>query len=408
MPQYQYTGLDSSGRNVKAVINADSVAAAKTNLRKDGIFPSSIKEVEVSYQSENQAKKKINLFQKKIPIGDLSNMTRQMATLVASHIPLVEALDALTDQIENPRLKAAISRIRTDVNEGSTLSKALSKYPDIFSDLFVNMVASGETSGALDVVLLRLADFLEYQDRLFKKVRGAMIYPLIMICFGLGAVLVIFTVVIPELESVFADSRQALPLITQIILWFSRFTLEFWWLMVLLFVGLAIGIKKYLDTEGGKRWWDQISLKLPVFGDLIRMISVSRFTKTLSTLLRSGIPLLPSLRVVKNVVSNTTIREAIEQASTNLTEGQGISGPLKRSGQFPPLVTHMVTVGEKTGELENMLEKVSEHYEYQVNTRVESFTALLEPIMILLLAGIVLVIVLSVILPMIELNNTVI
>jgi general secretion pathway protein F len=267
------------------------------------------------------------------------------------------------------------------------------------------MVASGEQSGALDVVLQRLADFLEYQDRLKKKVWSALTYPIFMIAFGGIAILVIFTRVIPEIESLFTENKQTLPLITQIVLAISRFVISYWWI-VLLVAGLIFeSIRRFLASETGKTWWDEKRLKLPIFGDLVRMIAVSRFTKTLATLLKSGIPLLTSLRIVKNVVGNRTILKAIEQATTDLTEGANISDPLKRSGQFPPLVTHMISVGEKTGELEQMLDKVSEHYEYQVNSKIQNFTSLIEPVMIVLLAVVVLIIVLSVILPMLEINN---
>jgi general secretion pathway protein F len=406
MPQYQYQGFDAKGKNVRGVVHADNAAAAKSQLRRDGFFVSNLQEALLATEETGASSNPLSRFFRRIPVEDVSNMTRQLATLVAAHIPLVEALSALVDQVENPDLKAAIARVRADVNEGSTLHNALAKYPEVFSDLYVSMVASGEASGALDIVLLRLADFLEYQSRLRKKVMGAMLYPLGMIAFGAIAVLVIFTVVIPELEQVFSENKQQLPLMTRIVLVLSKFTVAYWWVMLAGLVIAAFAVARYFNSEIGRRQWDETKLKLPVFGDVFRMIAVSRFTKTLSTLLRSGIPLLPSLNVVKNVVNNITIKEAIEKATVNLTEGQGISGPLKRSGQFPPLVTHMVSVGERTGEIESMLERVADHYEYQVNNKVENFTALIEPIMIIILALIVLVIVLSVVLPMIELNNT--
>lgn len=406
MPQYQYQAYNSNGRSVKGVVTTDSAAAAKNQLRNQGLFPSELREVEVQSKSGGDSGKKVQFnFFKRISTDDLAGMTRQLATLVASHIPLVEALDALTDQVENDRLKAACSKVKADVNEGAPLHKALSRYPDVFSSLYISMVESGEASGALDIVLLRLADFLEYQSRLQKKVTSAMIYPAIMLLVGLGAVLFIFTVVIPQFEAIFEDNRQTLPTITQVILWFSRNTIEYWWVLLTTLVLGMYGIRRFLKHERGQRWWDEKKLKLPVVGDLVRMVAISRFTKTLSTLLRSGITLLACLKVVKNVVGNITIKEAIEDATTNLTEGQGISGPLKRSGQFPPMVTHMISVGERTGDLEDMLQRVAEHYDYQVDTRIQGFTALIEPLMILLLAGVVLIIVLSVVLPMIEMTN---
>ena len=407
MPQYQYQGFSASGKNIRGFVTADNVNAAKAQLKRDGFYPSQIQEVLLSHSHQKGGSSSLKSLFARVSIDDLANMTRQLATLVGSHIPLVEALDALTDQVENPQLKAAVSRVRADVNEGNTLNKSLAKFPKIFSELYVNMVASGEASGALDIVLLRLADFLEYQARLKKKVMGALIYPFLMICFGAAAVLIIFTFVIPQLQSVFESNKQTLPLNTQIVLWLSQMTLAYWWALLLFVIGGFIAVNRFLNSEYGRRKWHKAQLELPIFGDLFRMMAVSRFTKTLSTLLRSGIPLLTSLNVVRNVVENITIREAIQQASTNLTEGQGISGPLKRSGQFPPLVTHMVSVGEKTGELETMLEKVAHHYEYQVESKVQNFTALIEPVMIISLAIIVLFIVLSVIMPMLELNNAI-
>lgn len=406
MAQFQYQGINASGRSVKGSVSAENIASAKAQLRRDSIFPSSI--YEVTLQNLNQADNvSFGGIFNKVPVEDLATSTRQLATLIASHVPLVEALAALVDQVEHTKLKIAFSQVRTDVNEGQAFNKALARFPEIFSDLFVSMVASGEQSGALDVVLQRLADFLEYQDRLKKKVWASLTYPLFMIVFGGIAVLVIFTRVIPEIESLFTENRQTLPLITQIILSISRFILSYWWAMIFAVVVIFESIRRFLASDFGKTWWDDKRLKLPLFGDLVRMIAVSRFTKTLATLLKSGIPLLTSLGIVKNVVGNRTILRAIEQATTDLTEGANISDPLKRSGQFPPLVTHMISVGEKTGELEQMLEKVSEHYEYQVNSKIQNFTSLIEPVMIVMLAVVVLIIVLSVILPMLEINNAV-
>jgi len=406
MPQYHYQGFNASGKSIKGTVQSESLAAAKSSLRRDGVFPSQIRELTAGAGPKSEKTDFSFAFLNRVSTDDLANMTRQLATLVAAHIPLVEALDALTDQIEHTRLKAAIARVRTDVNEGAQLHRALSKFPNIFSDLYISMVEAGEASGALDVVLIRLADFLEYQARLRKRVVGAMFYPATILVFGGVVVLAIFTFVIPQISSIFVDARATLPLITIVTLWISEAVVNYWWALLIGAVAVVAVVRKFLASPFGKVKWDEIQLKLPIFGDVIRMVAVSRFTKTLSTLLRSGISLLGGLQVVKNVVGNSTIRTAIEEATTNLTEGQGISGPLKRSGQFPPLVTHMISVGEKTGELETMLEKVADHYEYQVDSKITSFTSLIEPLMIISLAGVVAVIVLSVILPMLELNNT--
>lgn len=406
MPQYEYQGINSVGKSIKGIVNADNVQSAKSQLRRDGIFISQILETSAQMlkQSNQASLGFLNAF-KKVPVEELALSTRQLSTLISAHIPLVEALGALVEQTENPKLSAAFSQVKSDVNEGLTFHKALSRFPDIFSDLFVGMIAAGENSGALDIVLNRLADFLEYQDRLRKKVIGAMTYPFIMLGVGFIAVLVIFTKVVPQIASIFEENEQALPLITEIVLAISHFLIEWWWGVILGVFIIIESIRRFLATESGKIWWDEKQLGLPIFGDLIRMVAVTRFTQTLSTLLKSGIPLLSSLGIVKAVVSNTTIATAIEKASTDLTEGQSISAPLQKSGQFPPLMTHMISVGEKTGELESMLEKVAEHYDYRVSSAITALTAILEPIMIIFLAVIVLIIVLAVVLPMIQLNN---
>lgn len=405
MPQYEYQGITSSGKAIKGSVITDSLNAAKSQLRRDGVYPSSIREMSALNAAKDSNSLGLSHYFKSISTEDLALMTRQLATLVSAHVPLIEALNALIDQIENPKLKAAIAQVKTDVNEGATLQKALSRFPEIFDNLFSNMVGAGEASGTLDIVLQRLADFQEYRDRLKKKITGAMAYPVVMLGAGGIAILIIFIKVIPQIASIFEENKATLPVLTQIMLAISEFLVSYWWAAIILLGILVEGIRRFIKSEGGSKWWDEKQLKLPLFGDLIRMVAVSRFTKTLATMLRSGIPLLTSLGVVKNVVGNQTIQSAVNQATTDLTEGANISDPLSRSGQFPPLVTHMIAVGERTGELEAMLDKVAEHYEYQVNTRVESFTRLLEPIMILIMAGIVLMVVLSVILPMLEINN---
>lgn len=405
MPQYEYQGINASGKSIKGVVNSDNLQAAKAQLRRDSIFPSQILETSAQILETDKQSFSLQHYLKRISSEDLAIATRQLATLVSAHVPLVEALSGLVEQIENEKLRAAFSKVKSDVNEGFAFHKALARFPDIFSELYCNMVASGESSGALDIILIRLADFLEYQDRLKKKVGASLIYPALMLFFGFTIVMFIFTMVIPQIATVFEDAKQSLPLITEIILQVSSFLVSFWWLVILSMVLITEVARRFLASEFGKTWWHEKQLKLPVFGEMIRMIAVSRFTKTLSTLLKSGVPLLGSLNIVKAVVQNRTIARAVEQASLDLTEGQNISSPLKKSGQFPPLMTHMISVGEKTGELEAMLDKVAEHYEERVNATVQNMTSLLEPILILGMACVVLVIVLSIILPLLQMNN---
>ncbi len=302
MPQYEYQGISAAGKSIKGNVITDSLNGAKAQLRRDGIFPSSIREVTSLAATTKSDESFGGLgFKNKVSTEERAMMMRQLATLVGSHIPLLDALSALTDQVESLRLKGVIAQVKSDVNEGAPLNKACSRFPDVFRPIDVNMIAAGEASGTLEIVLGRLADFMEFQDRLEKKIKGALYYPIIMLTLGFGAMIVIFTVLIPQMEQMFNEAKRALPLLTQINLMISRFIIGYWWALLIAIVAGFFGLRAFLKSDYGSKWWDDKSLKLPILGDLSRMISVSRFTKTLATMLKSGIPLLTSLGVVKNV-----------------------------------------------------------------------------------------------------------
>jgi general secretion pathway protein F len=417
MPVYAYKGLTSEGKNVAGVIDADSPKGARLKLRRTGVFPTDLNEDRARRETSSAGVAgesglqlaQINFGQlfERITPQDLALMTRQLATLVGAGLPLVECIGALIEQIDNARMKRTLSQVREQVIEGRALADALRDHPAVFSDLYVNMVRAGEASGALDIVLLRLADYTESAARLRSKVRSALTYPILMGIIGSGILLFLISYVVPKVTRIFDETKQALPLMTVILLAISNFCAQYWWLIVGTAVAVVVSIRVSIRTPAGRLRWDGYVLRIPYFGKLIKKVALARFSRTLSTLLNSGIPLLSSLDIVKNVVNNTVLSEAIENARNSIREGQSITPPLRKSGLFPPLVLHMIAVGEKSGELEQMLSRAADTYDNEVEQSVGALTSVLEPVMIVLMGGVVLFIVLAILLPIFELNQLV-
>lgn len=410
MPVFEYKALTAGGKMETGIVDAESPKAARAKLRKNGVFPTDLVEEKAGGQKAKKVALEIDvkrMFGSGVSTQDLAIMTRQLATLLAAGISMIEALNALVDQVENERLKVAISTIREKVNEGSGLAQAMRAYPKIFNDLYCNMIAAGEASGALDIVLKRLSEFLEAQVQLNNKLLTAMVYPAIMAFVGLGVVGFLMGFVVPKVTQIFTDMKVALPLITRILIAVSHFVASWWWAMGILLGGSIFVLYRWKRTLQGKEQWDRFSLRIPLFGRLLRMVAVARFARTLSTLLASGVSLIQSLIIVKAIVANNVIQAAIEDTRIAVQEGESIAEPLKRSAQFPPIMTHMIAIGEKTGELEGMLEKVADAYEAEVKTRIDLMTALLEPAMILTMGLVVAFIALSILLPMLKMNTLV-
>lgn len=406
MAVYEYRGLDQAGRSIKGIIDADSPRLARVKLRRSGIFPTEILTDRFTKKPVSEALSIGALFGR-IKIQDISIMTRQMATLVGAGLPIVEALTALIDQTENVRLKKVITQVRESVNEGSSLADAMSRFPKVFSDLYANMIRAGESSGALDIVLKRLADFMENQVMLRNKVLSTLSYPIILVLVGIGILSFLLISVVPKVIRIFDELEQALPIPTLILIAVADFLRDYWWVFAVVIVGGMLALRQYATTEKGHQMYDRMVLKLPLTGRLLRIIVTTRFARTLAILLNSGIPLLQSMDIAKAVVNNTIISGAIESAKDGIREGESIAEPLRRSKVFPSMVNHMIAVGEKTGELEQMLFKISEAYENEVEMTISRMTSLLGPIVILLLGGIVLFIVLAILLPMFEMNQIV-
>lgn len=400
MALYSYRGLDRTGKEIKATITTEGLSQAKQKLKAMGVMLIDIKEQKADTQKKNSI-----TFGKAVNTSDLALMTRQLATLIKARIQIVEALSALVDQSENPKLKAILSEVRQKVNEGSSLARALGDYPKVFNNVYVNMVEAGEASGTLDVVLLRLADFTEGQRKLKSKIKGAMTYPLIMVAVGAIMMGIIFVFVIPKITKIFITMKKELPMQTKICIWISAFLRDYWWAVIIAGVSGFFLLRKYIATKKGEARWHSLLLKLPIIGELITMINVGRFCSTLSTLLNSGVPILTSMKIVKNLIANVHMQHAVEMAKTNVAEGASMTGPLIKSGLFPAMVTHMITLGERSGEIEDMLQIVAENYEDQVEVKLNGLTSTLEPIMMVGMGIAVAFIVFSVVVPMMELNT---
>lgn len=413
MAVYEYRGLDRSGKPVTGIIDADNPKVARTKLRKQSVFPTEIHEQKKGKATRGQG---LNIeidfksFFQRISGRDISILTRQMATLLGANVPMAETLNALVEQSEKPKLKVVLSEVKERVNEGSTLADALGKHPKVFNNLFVQMVRAGERSGALPQVLQRLAHFAEAQVKLQGKIFGAMLYPVLMAIIGLGILTGLFIFVVPQmrelLEGFSTGKAASLPIITQVVFFVgdaltSGLACVFAVFAVFGFIGFRWWIR-----NGGKRTWHAFVLKVPVVGRLTRMISVSRFCRTLSTLLVSGVPIVTALGIVKTIISNVILQDAVEDASKNIQEGQSIAAPLKKSGQFPPMVIHMIAIGERTGELEAMLTNVADAYEGEVDSTVEGLTGLLGPLMIVAMGGIVFFVALGLLLPLSQMTQS--
>ncbi|MBI3995643.1 MAG: type II secretion system inner membrane protein GspF [Nitrospirae bacterium] len=418
MPVYEYKGLTTEGRDISGIIDADSPKTARVKLRQSGIYPTDVVEGagEAAYgfgaersDPAGPAGSWWSRFQVSERAGmmEVALMTRHLATLTAAKLPLMEALSALMDQLEKGELKRIVAGVRERVKEGSSLAGALAQYPAVFSEIYINMVRAGEASGAMEGMLLRLADYLEYQVKLRNQVRSAMAYPIFMVLFGGLILFSLVTFIVPKITLIFEELHQVLPLPTRILISVSHFLNAYWWaLLAMVFLGGFV-LQQYIKTPSGRDRYDRLVLRLPVVGRLTLMVAISRFARTLSTLLTSGVPLLSALEVVKNVVQNTTLAAAIDRARQNIGEGDSLAEPLKKSGMFPPLVTHMIAVGEKSGDLEPMLVKVSEAYDNEVEAKIGMLTSLLSPILIVGMAVIILFIVMAILLPIFELSQIV-
>jgi len=391
MGAYAYTGLSAKGKNVKGVATADSVAALKATLRREGIYLTGVNEATTPTEKKRASGatggREVDLSRifDRVNQEMVAYTTRLLGTLLHAGVTLPEALKALTDQVESPRFKGILSDIAEKVNQGGSLAESMAGYPKVFPDLYVNMIRAGEASGALETVLFRLAEFLEKQIEIKGKVTSAMVYPAVLGVLGGIIIVVLMIGIVPKITAMFEGMNASLPWNTELLIWLSDAMSTYWYLMVLGTSGLVWLWRKWVSTESGRARTDDWVLRLPVAGDLVRKIAISRFARTLGTLLASGVQLLQALDIVRTLLGNVVLEEVITTARNNIREGQGIAPAIKQSGQFPPLVTHMIAVGERSGQLEQMLGDVADTYDRETDTQIQRFTALLEPLMIVVM-----------------------
>ena len=407
MATYEYTGKLVGGGETKGEIDADNLAQATATLRQRRVSISTIAEKKGGFAALNEIEINIPGFGPKVKTKDIVVFTRQFATMIDAGLPLVQCLDILAGQQENPLLKKTLIEVKGSVEGGSTFADALSKHPKVFDDLFVNLVAAGEVGGILDTILNRLSGFMEKNEKLKGEIKGALTYPIAVIIIACVIVTGLLVFVVPIFEDMFAGFGSALPAPTQVVVNMSEFLQTQWYLLLGGMAAVYIGLKQYYKTTSGRVIMDGIFLKLPVFGDLLKKSAVARFTRTLGTMLSSGVPILEALEIVAKTSGNKVIENAIMQARTSLSEGKTLSEPLAETKVFPGMVTQMINVGEATGAMDAMLSKIADFYEDEVDAAVAGITALIEPLLMAFLGVVVGGLVIALYLPIFSLASAV-
>ena len=420
MPRYTYVALDSRGQESTGLVEASSTNEAIGQLRQAGYFPTNVYEEGQAAAVEPKAARKktrepraerkagsmnIVLFQRKtVKPKVLMIFTRQLATLIDAGLPLLRGLNVLAKQERDSVLKSTINKLADSVQGGSTFSEGLAQHPRLFNDLYVNMVRAGELGGVLEVVLTRLAEFQEKAQKVKNKVVAAMVYPIIVLVLALGIMTFLMIFIVPRFQAIFHDmlGDKPLPAITLFVIGVSDYMQNHWVILLGVLVALIVAYKVIARTTAGRAMLDRVKLRAPLFGDLIRKTSISRFSRTLGTLVTSGVPILQALTITRETAGNQVIARAISQVHDSVKEGESIVQPLEASGAFPPMVISMIDVGEETGQLPEMLLKIAEVYDDEVDNSVAALTSLLEPIMIVMLALIVGTIVIALFMPLIS------
>lgn len=405
MGTFQYTATDSAAKIVRGSMEASDERAVVTWLRANGYYPIRVGQPGVVTEARPGLAGLPTRLGRAPSTQDVLAFTQQLATLLEAGMELDRSLAILLDLTDNQRFRSILRSILADIQAGSSFADSLAKHPRLFSRLYVNMVKAGEASGVMEVILLRLAGFLERSKAVRDEITSAMIYPLLLLLVGGGAIVVMMNFVIPRFAQIFADAKQLMPLPTRILLAISAFTTDYWWIFLAVIVVAWIALRAYLQAEQGKERWDEFKLQLPLLGSLVREIEVSRFARTFGTLLQSGVPVLAAVAIVKETVTNRVIAGAMVRLQEGVKRGEGISGPLRATGAFPSFSIHMAKVGEETGKLEEMLIRVADTYDERVRRTVKRLTSLLEPVLILSLGVIVGFIVLSMLLAIFSINE---
>jgi len=406
MPLFKYIELNSTGRKKRGTIDAASIAEARRTLRAAKIHLLEITSAQKDIHRQFGAGSRTISF-RRIKQRDVSVATRQLATLLHAGIPLVPALSALVEQLSAQPLEKVFAPIRDRVNEGIPLAKAMAEYPAVFSEVFVSMIRAGEATGTLENVLLRLAEIAERRTNLTNKVKAAMAYPAFMAIVGVSVIAFIFTYVIPSITKLFLEMNRQLPWPTVMLMRISNFIQNYFWLFIIMLIVIIVAPIFWSKTTKGRRVWDQIKLKLPLFGNLNQKIAIARFSRTLAVLLASGLSIVETLDLSRQVIGNTVISDVVDQARNAISHGAGIAESFQRSGVFPPIVIHMISAGEKSGGIEEGLTNVADAFDNDVEVTVKALTSLLEPAMIVLLGIIVGFIVLAILMPIFDINRAI-
>jgi type IV pilus assembly protein PilC len=397
---FLWRGKTAGGETVSGELTVKTRNDALAQLRKRKIVVTSVK----------PKPKEISV---KLPFGgrigtrDLAIFTRQFATMINAGLPLVQCLDILSRQLDKESFRTVTKKVMTDIESGSTLSESLGRHPKVFDDLYVNMVNAGEAGGILDTILMRLAEYIEKIEALKRKVKGAMMYPSVVFLVAMGATMFMLMFIIPTFAKMFADFGAELPGPTRIVLWLSNMIRGYWWLGAAGVVVGIFGFRKYYATDKGHHAVDAAMLRIPVLGDVLRKGAVSRFTRTLGTLVSSGVPILDGLEITARTAGNVIVKDAVMHARASIREGDTIANPLRQSGVFPPMGVQMITVGEETGALDQMLTKIADFYDDEVDTAVDALTSIIEPVMIVIMGAIVGGMVVAMYLPIFKMVNVI-
>lgn len=400
MPHFTYQAIDANGQTQKGSMEAENNNAALAKLQALNYHVTEVKETRRGRRGAGRASGKVNL-------AALVIFSRQFATMVDAGVNILKCLDILENQTKDANLKATIIVVRKDVVGGASLTDAMAKHPRVFTKLFVSMVRAAEVGGILDEILDRLAGFLESEQEITGRIKGAMIYPCVVMVFAVMMVMAMFLFVLPTFKDIFAEFDSELPVITQMLFVISDAIRRYWFLLPTIPIGIVFGLKYYYKTDQGHWNIDKFKLRMPVIGDLIQKMAISRFSRTLGTLVNSGVPVLRALEIVAETAGNVVIAKAVNDARASVREGSRISIPLAASGQFPPMVTQMIDIGEETGRMSDMLIKVSVFYDQEVEVAVKALTSLIEPALIVMLGGVVGFIVASIMVPMFTMINAI-
>jgi type IV pilus assembly protein PilC len=383
MPKYAWEGRLPQGGFRKGELEGPNELAVRAYLRQQQIIPTKI------VKKATEIKITLPFMKGKVKKKSLAIFTRQLATMIDAGLPLVQSLDILSQQEEDETFREIIKTVKNEVEAGATLAAALQKHPKVFDDMYVNLVVAAEEAGTLDVILSRLATHIEKMEELKKKIRSALVYPAMIVTVAIGVTIILMVFVVPVFEKLFAGIGSTLPLPTRVVIAVSNIFKSYLPIVIAIVVVLVIALRRYYKTENGKRKIDDLTLKLPIFGELIRKVAIARFARTLGTLVSSGVPILEALNIVAGAAGNKVVEEAILRGRISISEGQTISEPLAQSGVFPVMVTQMIAVGETTGSLELMLNKVADFYESEVDTAVATLSSMLEPVLMIFLGVIV-------------------